>query len=62
MPTLISVKMINAVRNQANPVRNLVIKDAGKRSLNEDFDTADEGLPNNGEFVLILRTRAFAQR
>ncbi|MDE0397306.1 MAG: lamin tail domain-containing protein [Candidatus Poribacteria bacterium] len=49
--------------NQVNGVgahspRYLVLKDAGKRVLNEDFDTANEGLPNNGEFVLILRTRA----
>ena len=49
--------------NQVNGVgahspRYLVLKDAGKRVLNEDFDTASEGLPNDGEFVLILRTRA----
>ena len=51
--------------NQVNGVgahspRYLVLKDAGKRVLNEDFDTASEGLPNDGEFVLILRTRAHA--
>ena len=49
--------------NQVNGVgahspRYLVLKDAGNRVLNEDFDTANEGLPNDGEFVLILRTRA----
>ncbi len=49
--------------NQVNGVgahspRYLLLKDAGKRVLNEDFDTNDEGLPNDGEFVLILRTRA----
>ena len=53
-------KQIKGV-NEQHSARYLVLEDNETRSLNEDFEAMDgEGLPNDGEYLLVLRRRADA--
>ena len=55
-----AAKQIKGV-NEQHSARYLVLEDNETRSLNEDFEAIDgEGLPNDGEYLLVLRRRADA--
>ena len=54
-------KQIKGV-NEQHSARYLVLEDNKTRSLNEDFEAIEgEGLPNDGEYLLVLRSRARAR-